>query len=179
MTVFRSDQTAEGVLIGMCLTSAVWAHSPVLGGAVWMSVWHHHCPPTGCAGVQRGPQPPESTPWVEEGAGKVWTKTKMYQKGKENHLDDFLRSEKDNTSLCTALQQKDPDWDSPWTPSEGWIGSSKGSGERLGPRTQRPDWPNECCWWIRWSCWSCAVAVCDASLWRPDHLQEDRNCHFV
>ncbi len=31
-----------------CLTSAVWAHSPVQAGAAAPSVWHHRCPPISC-----------------------------------------------------------------------------------------------------------------------------------
>lgn len=56
----------------LALTSAVGAHSPILGGAAWPSVWHHHCPPISCGDVQRAPRRLGSTPWEEGGAGTAW-----------------------------------------------------------------------------------------------------------
>lgn len=59
-----------------CLTSAVWAHSPVQAGAAAPSVWHHRCPPISCGDAPRERWPHASTPSEGGGGGTAWGRQK-------------------------------------------------------------------------------------------------------
>ncbi len=59
-----------------CLTSAVWAHSPVQAGAAAPSVWHHRCPPISCGDALRERWPHASTPSAGGGGGTAWGQQK-------------------------------------------------------------------------------------------------------
>lgn len=158
------------------VTSAVWAHSRVLGGAIGQFVWHHHCPPISYDYVQRAPRQPLSTPWEEAGAGTAWTDTKRMggeEQGGGLHRPQISAADQHRqTFLYTASQLEAPCWDSPGIPSLGWTGSSIESGGLRGPKRPLADGLSVCRWRRGLSF---AGAACGASLGTQDHLQEDRH----
>lgn len=176
----------------LALTSAVGAHSPILGGAAWPSVWHHHCPPISCGDVQRAPRRLGSTPWEEGGAGTAWRRKwhflfdlfltcllskicSQLDKIIINYIKYSYGHTHTHTSLCSAPWSEAPGLDFPWTPSVGWTGSSRAFWGRPGPRILPSDWLSGRGWWRGWSC---ADAACGASLETPDHLQGDEQHHL-